>query len=1139
MTSQSTSDRQPAHNTFVGRERELAELRAGLDDVSAGHGRLFLLSGEPGIGKTRLAEEICNDASARGMRVVWGRSWEGGGAPAYWPFIQILRACVADRDSEDLKPLLGSGASEIARLLPDIKLSLASIEERKATTDSESARFWLFDAVATLLKNVARSEPLLIVIDDLHDADQPSLQMLRFIARQSKAARILMVGTYRDAEVRQSPELGKLIGELNRESHSIPIVGLNRGEIARFVESRSGRTADQQLVSDLYDATDGNALFVDGVVRLLVAEGNFARAGAVGTGRFKIPEGIRDSIRKQLAALSGETKFMLSVASVIGYGFDSRLLEKVTESSAEQIAERAEGAERLGIVTRDSASHARFRFSHALIREVLYYEMATKRRIELHGDIGAAIEELYQEDLTPHLAPLAHHYGQAGIGDRAIDYSIRAGEAAIAVLAYEDAALHWQTALALMKEQKDVPVRQARLLVALGNLQSAINLSDSKGIEFLEHALKIYEGLGRRDSVARVHSHLGAMLCSYPSAITDIPKAVEHYRKAEAVLSQGPDRRSLAAVCAGLAQVAFHLNRTADGLAWSQRAMEISERVGDQDIWLGAATLQGFHLFSRGKLADALSTLDLAYEKADRSSFSYSPAWVAGAFRSYLLDPCEARTWYLRELAKPRVAQVPSRRRILLDALASSYLTEGNLAEARKAVAELGGDRDERTRDYEDHGGGAALAFREGQWERAESATTRSLDVVRRSGSLYEVESRLQALAVARFIRGDLAKAEALLQEALELSCVEKECELHLQLKHRTLLALIYANTSRVGEAHQQLERCREIIDNGEDWRGLVGLVAKAEAVVAATEGKYEDAEKQFAKAVEIFRRYHVPFEEAEALYHWGQALNVPGEHGRANEKLDAAVEIYQNHGAGQRWIDRVQAEKARATKPTATPPAIEKPRAEFDCLLRREGEYWTLERSANVFRLRHSKGLSYLAQLLASPGREFHALEMAQAVDTEPNEDDEGAVPDEDDDAAATEHSSRSRLEVRGDLGDAGAMLDDAARAAYGRRLTELRDEIDEAREFKDNERAVRAQEEIDALGRELKGAIGLAGRDRRAASSTERARIAVTKAIRLSLNKIAENDASLGKLLSTTIKTGTVCAYIPDDRFPVSWRL
>jgi len=138
----------------------------------------------------------------------------------------------------------------------------------------------------------------------------------------------------------------------------------------------------------------------------------------------------------------------------------------------------------------------------------------------------------------------------------------------------------------------------------------------------------------------------------------------------------------------------------------------------------------------------------------------------------------------------------------------------------------------------------------------------------------------------------------------------------------------------------------------------------------------------------------------------------------------------------------------------------------------------------------------------------------------------------------ASAEDFARSDT-VAGDLGNAGEILDAQAKAAYGRRLTELQEELEEARELGNEARAEKAEDEIEALGRELKGAIGLAGRDRRAASSTERARIAVTKAIRLSLNKIAENDASLGKLLSTTIKTGTVCAYVPDDRFLVTWRL
>src|SRR5215472_17924737 len=295
------------------------------------------------------------------MRVLWGRCWEGGGAPAYWPVIQILRDALSDRDSEQLQTLLGPNATEIARLIPELKSSLPALETSQATTDSESARFLLFDSVAILLKNLARTGPLLVVVDDLHDADQPSLQMLRFIARIIKDVPLLIVGTYRDAEVKNSPELGKLVGDLLREGRPLPLTGLSKAEVGELIASRTGRVVDEGLVADLFRATDGNALYVEGVARLLESDKT-----AIDRHRFKIPDGVRESIRRRLAALSGEANSLLSIASVIGTEFDTRLLERVSQCAAEQVVECLDKAIRMGVLRKPPPGSTGQRFAHAL-----------------------------------------------------------------------------------------------------------------------------------------------------------------------------------------------------------------------------------------------------------------------------------------------------------------------------------------------------------------------------------------------------------------------------------------------------------------------------------------------------------------------------------------------------------------------------------------------------------------------------------------------------------------------------------------------------------------------------------------------------------------------------------------------------
>jgi len=1117
MSPESTFDRQSSsHSAFVGRERELAELRAGLDEASAGHGRMFLLSGEPGIGKTRLAEELSNDASARGMRVLWGRCWEGGGAPAYWPFIQTLRACFEGLDAEHLKALVGSGASEIARLIPEIKLSLPSLEGAKAATDSESARFRLFDAVATVLKNVARSEQLLIVVDDLHDADQPSLQMLRLVARQTTYARILIVGTFRDAEVRQSPELGKLIGDLTREGQTVSIAGLSQAEVGEFIERGSAKKADDKLISDLYHATDGNPLFVDGVVRLLAAEGKLERTGVDGSA-FKIPEGVRESIRRRLAALSDEANWLLSIASAIGNEFDTLLLERVSTRSAEQIIEQTDEGLRIGVLKTGGPGFARQQFAHALIRDVLYDDMAANRRIELHRDIAAVIEQIYEGDLKPHWAALARHLTEAGIAAKAIDCWIKAGEAAYSVFGFEEAASCWRTALAMTENQRTDPLVRARLLERLGDSTTVGDFDPAKCVEHLEAALRIYQDLGDVERTARVHTRFGHWMSSN-LATMDIPGALVHYRKAEAGMKKLPERVSLGSLYIGFGAAAREAMQTKEGLRTSRRAMQIAERLGAEVLWINATCVHSDLLLNAGRIQEAFALNDEAYAKADTLNDA-GAAFVAassgcGSY-SQLWDPCQAESYISRELGKARLAQAPQLQERLLIWLDTAHLQKGELKRKNRMGTAKQWDAFVKGKEK----------IYSGEWESARSMEAHSLAYCRRIGSRDgTARSMLYAARLCR-LNGQLEEGVALLREILS-TCGDDLNSL-CEMEARPELALILVETGRLGDAQLCLKSCREIMAAGEDWRGLAGATVRAEAVAASAQGKYEDADPQFEKAVEIFRRYHMPFEEADALYYWGGALSTAGEHVRANEKLDAAIEIYRRCGAGERWVQRVEAD--RPSSPLQADRGEHPADAQSQAVFQIEGDYWTITYDGKTARLKDAKGFHYIAHLLGHPGQEIRALELVTRI---------GGGGEEASDKAGAEDLARSD-KVAGDLGHAGEMLDAQAKAAYQRRLTELEDELEEAHELGNKARAEKAEDEIEALGRELKGAIGLAGRDRRAASSTERARIAVTKAIRLSLNKIAENDASLGKLLSTTIKTGTVCAYVPDDRFPIAWRL
>ncbi|MDA0180042.1 AAA family ATPase [Solirubrobacter phytolaccae] len=486
---------------FVGRDAELAELTAGLDDAAAGHGRLFLLVGEPGIGKSRLAEELSAHARSRGALVLVGRCWEAGGAPAYWPWVQSLRAYVRRAEPETLRAQLGPGAADVAQLLPELRDVLPDLPT-VAALDSEGARFRLFDSLTAFLKSVAGAQPLVLVLDDLHAADEPSLLLLQFLARELARSRVMVVGAYRDVDPTLSNALRTAVEELTREpvTRTVPLAGLAESDVARFIEL-AGVPATV-LGASVHTETEGNPLFVGEIVRLLGKEQTLT-----------IPASVRETIGRRLRHLSDDCNALLTTASVLGREFDLRLLRHVSELPSTTVLELLDEAADARVVSDvPGGALGRMRFAHALIRDAAYHRLTRARRVALHRRVGEGLEAIHQADLDPHLAELAHHFSEAAAGDgpvRAVYYASRAGARAVTLLAYEEAVRLYALALAALDAGgAATPEQRCGLLLVLGDAQG--RRGDDRGAKatFLQ-AAELARAAGQSELLARATAGYG------------------------------------------------------------------------------------------------------------------------------------------------------------------------------------------------------------------------------------------------------------------------------------------------------------------------------------------------------------------------------------------------------------------------------------------------------------------------------------------------------------------------------------------------------------------------------------------------------------------------------------------------------
>jgi DNA-binding SARP family transcriptional activator/tetratricopeptide (TPR) repeat protein len=415
---------------FVGREPELAALMGALDRAAAGQGGLFLIGGEPGIGKSRLAEEVANEARARGMRVLVGRCWEAGGAPAYWPWVQALR---------EISPEL----------------------ERPTASESEGARFRLFESVARLVREAAEIRPIVLVLDDLHAADAGSLLLLQFLARELRDMRTLVLASYRDVDPVPDPRLTEMLADVGRESltRRLHLGGLSRDELADYVDVTAAEIGSPEMVARLHEDTEGNPLLAGEIVRLFAEEGSTA-----------IPQSIHDVIARRLGHLSDECNRVLALASVMGREFAVDVLAQMAGLPDDDLLDLLDEPTQARVLSDVPGGRGILRFAHVLIRDTLYEGLTPTRRMRVHRLAVQSLEARYEREPGPHLAELAHHSMAGSDFGRGLEYARRAAERAMGQLAYEESARLYNSALAALElASPDDEGARCELLLALGD----------------------------------------------------------------------------------------------------------------------------------------------------------------------------------------------------------------------------------------------------------------------------------------------------------------------------------------------------------------------------------------------------------------------------------------------------------------------------------------------------------------------------------------------------------------------------------------------------------------------------------------------------------------------------------------------
>jgi energy-coupling factor transporter ATP-binding protein EcfA2 len=1078
---------------LLGRGPELARIARAIDDLTASRGNVLFLVGEPGIGKSRLADEIASQARARGSLVAWGRSWDGGGAPAYWPWTQILETLLQGLTAQALVAAIGDSARLLPPLVPDLRSHVRAV---RSDPDRAQARFALFQAAARLLRWRSQSQPLVLLLDDLHAADHASILLLDFLARELSAVPVLLVACHRDVEAHMSPEVEAALARASRDVDRLLLRRLDRAETAALIEQAAAGLGNE-ATSAVFEATQGNPLFVDQTLKLLSSEQ--ARAA----GSLPVMYGVRELLRRRLRSLSEPARAALAVASVVGEQFSLALLAEASGQPADQLLDLM--AEATALATLVERPERRYQFSHALIREVVYRDLPRSQRLQLHAAVGRALERVHADDLDAPYAEIAHHFLDAAPAELEAGprYALKAAVQALERFAWEDAAAVLERARVALELAPNLGQLRGEVLLALGLARIRAGDVDT-GKRLCQQAAELARRHADGPLLARVALAYGAEITA---AIID-PALVKLLEEALACLPEAEPALT-ARVKARLAAAMQPSEEPQVPIALAREAIALARGLGDR-----TTVLEVLHdaMAALMDYVPADERLPLNLEVESLASEMEDPIRALRANQRLVIDHLERGEL---AMADARIAacdrlgrELPQLRQHwrfpLLRAVRAAF--EGRFADADRLATEA-----------EATAAGLGLHPRASLLlhgyvvrrlaERDDEALALEPELLASwTGLRVAEEFATMLLAATRARLGDLGEARARLAQIPPGSFVFGHHE-PCTMAELGEVVVALDDRERAGPLYDRLSplagRLRCIGLAGPSCDGAYDEVLGA---LAFTLGRPEAGFRHLEAAVADLERLGGRPALARAQYQLAVRLRARGR----PDDLDRAARLLASATATAEALPLprlLSVLRTGAPGPTVTTPAPQTlvpdvQQLSFD--LRREGEVWSVSCNGRLARLKDSRSMRTLALLVSNPDREFHVLDLVSGGDPGP--------PD------------RAR-----DLGDAGELLDGQARQSYQRRLAELRDTVAEAESLGDDHRAGRAREEIELLGAELSRALGIGGRQRRAGVAAERARVAVQRRVRDAIRRIAEAIPEAGRHLQWAVRTGGFCSYRP----------